>query len=115
MVVGGVYELPQYLAATSKRLFGDNRGQPADVTSAVGQKRRFDPLPATSGLPPIAEVPLPVNVPVSPENVSAHGVLHSDKGLSQYSELAMILRLDPFGKFQPEGSITHSYSICILS
>jgi hypothetical protein len=41
MAVGGVYELPQYLAATSKRLFGDNRGQPADVTSAVGQKAKY--------------------------------------------------------------------------
>jgi hypothetical protein len=56
MVVGGVYELPQYLAATSKRLFGDNRGQPADVTSAVGQKRRFDNRPVTSGLPPTSDI-----------------------------------------------------------
>jgi hypothetical protein len=56
MVVGGVYELPQYLAATSKRLFGDNRGQPADVTSAVGQSRHFGRRQTTSGLPPEADI-----------------------------------------------------------
>ena len=66
-----------------------------------------------SGLPPIAEVPLPVNVSVSPVNVSAYGVLHSDKRLSQYPELAMRMALDLSTNTRTMVAISHCASIFI--
>jgi hypothetical protein len=59
-----------------------------------------------SGVPPIAEVPFAVYVSVSPINVSAHGVLHGDKRLSQKPERAMLFRLDNSAHAPPEVSIT---------
>jgi hypothetical protein len=60
-----------------------------------------------SGLPPIAEVPLLVNVSVSAINVSAYSVLHGDKRLSQNPELAMLIRIDLVTNPPPYESITH--------
>jgi hypothetical protein len=53
----------------------------------------------------------PGECPSSPENVSADGVLHGDKRLSQKLEPAMFIRLDVVANRSSKASITHYPSI----